>query len=188
MWIFDSAYRNGGIDLWTKNGKVTRTHHDYNPPFLIHFHDPHGNYEMIGVLEEEYKAEDCTIRTIFGDLPGYSVCAGRRDVAEAIEKQAQFSVDLYNVDIRRDQRFMAETGLFPCGSENDTRFSPEFPHDLSIVEIRVLGNPALSALCTDIEIVHERTERLTGRTAEVLSDLFDLVGSLDPDIILETRV
>ena len=33
--------------------------------------------------------KECTIRTIFGELPGYAVTAGR-DVAEAIERQAQY--------------------------------------------------------------------------------------------------
>jgi DNA polymerase I len=183
MWIFDSAYRDGGIDLWTKDGAVTRVHHEYNPPFLIHFHDPQGNHEMIETLEERYEARECTIHTIFGDLPGLSVCAGR-DVAEAIEKQAQFDADLFNVDVRRDQRFMAGTGIFPCGGENDSRFSPEFSHELSIIELRVPGNPALAELCSGIEVIHERTERLTGQPREVLEDLFALVGSLDPDIIL----
>ena len=67
---------------------------------------------MIEALEERYEAEECTIRTIFGDLPGYAVTAGR-DVAEAIERQAQYEVELFNVDVRRDQRFMAERGIFP---------------------------------------------------------------------------
>jgi DNA polymerase I len=183
MWILDSAYRNGGIDLWIKDGTVTCVHHDYNPPFLIHFHDLQENHEMIEVLEEQYEAGECTIPTIFGDLPGLSVCAGR-DVAEAIEKQAHFDVDLFNVDLRRDQRFMAETGIFPCGSESDSRFSPEFSHELTIIELKIPGNPALAEPCTGIEVIHERTERLTGQPREVLADLFALVGSLDPDIIL----
>ena len=106
MWILDSAYRDGGIDLWTKDGVVTKVHHPYNPPFLVHFHDPHANHEMIDALEERYGAEECTIRTIIDELPGYKVFAGR-DVAEAIEAQAQFDVQLFNVDVRRDQRFMA---------------------------------------------------------------------------------
>ncbi len=144
MWIVDSAYRDGGIDLWTKDGAVTKVHHDYNPPFLIHFHDPPAHHEMIDALEERYGAEECTIRTLFGDLPGYSVYAGR-DVAEAIEQQAAFDVQLFNVDVRRDQRFMAEKGIFPCSAENDSRFSPEFSHDLHSVEITIHDNPALSS-------------------------------------------
>jgi len=79
---------------------------------------------MIEALEERYGAGECTIRTIFGNLPGYAVTTGR-DVAKAIERQAQCEVDLFNVDVRRDQRFMAERGLFPCAGEGDDRFSPE---------------------------------------------------------------
>jgi DNA polymerase I len=183
MWIIDSAYRDGGIDLWTKDGKVTKIHHDYNPPFLIHFHDPHAHHGMIDALEERYGAEECTIRTIFGDLPGYSVRAGR-DFAEAIEQQASFDVQLFNVDVRRDQRFMAENGISPCSAEHDSRFSPEFPHDLNSVKINLHGNPALSALCSDVEVIHESTEQLTGPTKNVLSDLFVLITSINPDVIL----
>jgi DNA polymerase I len=183
MWIVDSAYRDGGIDLWTKEGVVTKVHHDYHPPFLIHFHDPPAHHDMIDALEERYGAEECTIRTLFGDLLGYSVYAGR-DIAEVIEQQAAFDVQLFNVDVRRDQRFMAENRIFPCSAENDSRFSPEFSHDLHSVEITIHDNPALSRLCSDVEVIHERTERLTGQTKNVLADLFVLVKSIDPEVIL----
>ena len=33
MWILDTAYRDGGIDLWTKEGSVTKIHHAYDPPY-----------------------------------------------------------------------------------------------------------------------------------------------------------
>jgi DNA polymerase, archaea type len=183
MWIVDAAYRNGGIDFWTKDGTVSKVHHDYNPPFFIHFHDPPAHHDMIDALEERYGAEECTICTIFGDLPGYSVCAGR-DVAEAIEKQAQFDVQLFNVDVRLDQRFMAERGIFPCGAEIDSRCSPEISYDLNIIEIKVHDNPALSSVCSDVEVVCEHTERFAGQAKEVLGNLFLLIGSLDPDVIL----
>jgi len=183
MWIFDSAFRNGGIDLWIKEGAVIKLHHDYHPPFLIHFKDLPAHHEMIDTLEEQYGAEECTIHTLFGDLPGYSVNAGR-DVAETIEKQAAFDVQLINVDVRRDQRFMAENGLFPCSTENDSRFSPEFLHDLNSVEITIHDNPECSTIFSDIEVIHECTERLTGKANNVLADLFALVMSIDPEIIL----
>ena len=183
MWIIDSAYRNGGVDLWTKEGSVTKVHHDYHPPFLIHFHDPPAHHAMIDTLEERYGAEECTIHTLFGDLPGYSVCAGR-DVAEAIEQQAAYDVQLFNVDVRRDQRFMAEKGIFPCSADNDSRFSPEFLHNLKSVKITIHDNPVLSRHCSDVEVIHECTERLTGRTRNVLADLFALVLSIDPEVIL----
>ena len=183
MWIIDSAYRNGGVDLWTKDGMVSKVHHDYDPPFFIHFNDPPAHHEMIDALKERYGAEECIIRTIFGDLPGYSVYAGR-DVAEVIEHQAQFDVQLFNVDVRRDQRFMAENGLFPCGAENDSRCSPEFSHELNIIEVNVHDNPALTSMCSDVEVMCGHTERLTGKAGDMLADLFLLVRSLNPDVIL----
>ncbi|MGB8821404.1 MAG: type B DNA-directed DNA polymerase [Methanoregula sp.] len=183
MWILDSAYRDGGIDLWTKDGTVSKVHHDYNPPFYVHFHDPHAYYEMIEALEERYCAEECTIHTLFGKIPGYAVSAGR-DVAEALERQAHYKVDLFNVDVRRDQRFMAERGIFPCAKEGDTRFSPEITHDLSVLNTRIHGNPTLSVSPTDIEVTGGRTERITGETKDVLADFFRLIRSLNPDVIL----
>jgi len=183
MWILDSAYRDGGIDLWIKDGAVTKVHYEYNPPFHVHFHDPHAHYEMIEALEERYDAKECTIRTIFSELSGYAVTAGR-DVAEAIERQAQYGGDLFNVDVRRDQRFMAERGIFPCAGEGDDRFSPEIRHDLSVMDIRINGDPALSAQFSEIDVKGACEERLTGETKTVLAELFGVVGSLNPDVIL----
>jgi DNA polymerase I len=183
MWIIDSAYRDGGVDLWTKDGTVSKVHYDYKPPFFVHFHDPTAHHEMIDALAGRYGAEECTIRTIFGDLPGYSVYAGR-DVAVAIEEQARFDVQLFNVDVRRDQRFMAENGLFCCGAVNDSRYALEFVHDLNIIEININDNPALSSVCSDVEVICGHTERLTGKAQDVLADLFSLVQSHNPDVIL----
>jgi DNA polymerase I len=184
MWILDSAYRDGGIDLWTKDdGVVTRVHYRYTPPFLVHFADPHACHEMIGALEERYGAEECTIRTVFGDLPGYRVSADRR-VAEVIEEQAQYTVQLFNVDVRRDQRFLAEHGLFPCSGTGNDRFSPVVSHDLDVMSIRIHGEPERSAAFPEVEVIHGHTERLSGPEATVLTDLFALVSSIDPDVIL----
>ncbi|AGB03251.1 type B DNA-directed DNA polymerase [Methanoregula formicica] len=184
MWIIDSAYRNGGIDLWTnEDGAVTRVHHPYDPLFFVHFADPHASHEMIGTLEERYGAEECTIRTVFDSLLGYRVFADRR-VAEAIEGQAQYDVQLFNVDVHRDQRFMAEYEFFPCSGNGTDRFSQEGSHDLDSITIRIHGEPERSAALPEIELVHERTERFAGPEGTVLSDLFSRVSSLDPDVIL----
>jgi len=184
MWILDSAYRDGGIDLWTKErGVVTRVHYPYDPSFLVHFADPHASHEMIDALEERYAAEDCSIRTVFGSLPGYRVFADRA-VAEAIEEQAQYNVQLFNVDVRRDQRFLAEHALFPCSRREDDRFYPEVPHDLDVITLRIPGEPERSAALPAIELAHERTERFAGPERTVLSDLFDRFTAIDPDVIL----
>ena len=185
MWILDSAFRSGGVDLWHKEGSVQKCHHDYDPPFYLHLPDPDLHHGMIEALEVHYRAEPCTFTTIFGECEGYAVFAGR-PVAEAIEQQTQFAAQLFNVDVRRDQRFMAEQGIVPCCADPEDRFSPVFEHGLSSMEIQIRDDPARSQSCSDIEIISERTERLHGQEQDVLADLFSLISAYDPDIILMT--
>jgi DNA polymerase, archaea type len=185
LWILDSAWRDG-VDLWDKNGTVTKTHHPYDPPFYLHLPDPSAHHEMIDALGEHYRLEACTFLTLFGKLEGFSVHAGRM-VAEAIEQQTQCGAQLFNVDVRRDQRFMAEHGIFPCGEAGESRYSPDFSYDLRQVEIRIHDSPARSPLCTEVEIVHERREVLRGPGSTVTRDLFSLLAAIDPDVILMSQ-
>jgi DNA polymerase I len=141
---------------------------------------------MIDALAERYRAKACTFRTLFGDLDGFSVHAGRV-VAEAIEQQTRGDAQLFNVDVRRDQRFMAEQGIFPCGNADESRYSPDFQYDLRKVEIRIHDHPGRSTLCTDVELVHERTEFLRGTGRTVVTDLFSLLEAIDPDVILMSQ-
>ena len=185
VWILDTAYHTG-VEIWGRNGTVTRECHEYDPPFYLHLPDPHSHHELISVLEEEYRAEPCTFRTLFGELEGFGVHADR-SVAEAIEQQVQFEARLFNVDVRRDQQFLAEHGLFPCGEPGESRFTPDFSYDLDRMEIRIHDNPERSSLCTEVEIITDRNERLTGPGSTVTADLFSLAASFDPDVILMSR-
>jgi len=185
VWILDSAWHNG-VDLWYRDGSVKCRHHDYDPPFYLYLPDPPAHHEMIDALAERYRAEACTFRTLSGNLDGFSVHAGRA-VAEAIEQQTQGDAQLFNVDVRRDQRFMAEQGIFPCGNADESRYSPDFQYDLRVVEIRIHDHPARSTLCTDVELVHERTEFLRGRGRTVVTDLFSLLEAIDPDVMLMSQ-
>ena len=185
MWILDTAWRNG-VDLWYRDGSVKCRHHDYDPPFYLYLPDSHIHHEMIDALGEQYCAEACTFRTLFGFLNGFSVHADRA-VAEMIERQTLGDAQLFNVDVRRDQRFMAEQGIFPCGDADESRYSPDFEYNLRQVEIRIHDPPARSPVCTDVEIIYERTELLQGTGETVVQDLFSLMESIDPDVILMTQ-
>ena len=182
MWILDSAWRNG-VDLWYREGSARCHHYDYDPPFYLYLSDPPAYHEMIDALTERYRAKACTFETLFGKLDGFSVHAGRI-VAEAIEQQTQGDAQLFNVDVRRDQRFMAEHDIFPCGNADESRYSPDFAYDLRQVEIRIHDPPARSDVCTDVELVHDRTELLRGTGHTVVTDLFSLIDAIDPDVIL----
>jgi DNA polymerase I len=186
VWILDSVGRNG-VDLWYREGGCVKCrHHEYDPPFYLYLPDPPAYHEMIDALGERYRAQACTFRTLFGDLDGFSVYAGRT-VAEAIEQQTRGDARLFNVDVRRDQRFMAERGIFPCGNAGESRYSPDFQYDLLQVKIRIHDHPARSTLCTDVELVHERTELLQGTGRKVTEDLFSLLEAINPDVILMSQ-
>ncbi|HII98878.1 MAG TPA: type B DNA-directed DNA polymerase [Methanoregula sp.] len=184
MWILDTAYRDG-VDLWCRdrNGSVTRKHVAYDPPFYLHLPDPAAHHEMLDVLEAEFGAAPCTFRTLFSELEGFSV-HGSRQLAEQVEQQTRFDARLFNVDVRRDQQFMAEQGIFPCGDDYGSRFTPDLSFDLRQVEIRIPDDPARTPLCTEAEVTGDRTERLHGPGDTVVADLFGLVESIDPDVIL----
>jgi DNA polymerase, archaea type len=185
VWILDSAYRHG-VDLWYRDGSMKCRHYDYDPPFYLYLPDPHPYHEMIEALGERCRAEACTFGTLFGDLDGFSVHAGHA-VAEAIERQTQGDAQLFNVDVRRDQRFVAEQEIFPCGEAGESRYSPDFQYNLRTVEIRIRDHPARSMICTDVELVHERNEALRGTGRTVAADLFSLIESIDPDVILMSQ-
>jgi DNA polymerase I len=183
MWILDSVARNGA-DLWDcDGGTIRRVHHQYTPPFYVHLPDPHLYREMLEELESRYQAKECRFTTIFGELEGYAVVAGRQ-VAEAIEQQTGFAAELYNVDLRRDQQYLAEHSMFPCGHPDESRFSPDVVHNLRQIGITVHGNPAVDRDIPEINLTHERVEHLCGSERLVLADLFSLIRACDPHVIL----
>lgn len=93
---------------------------------------------MIEALESRFGAEECSFRTIFGTLQGHRIYASRK-VAEKIEIQTRHQAELYNVDIRQDQRYMAEHDLFPCGDQDESRFSPDFEIPLTSLQLHGVG-------------------------------------------------
>jgi len=183
MRIIDSRYRDG-VELWEKRPSgVRRVSVPYQATFYLHLPDPHAHWELLDALGTRYEVEECTFRTISGVLEGYRIAAGR-EVADAIERQTGFEAQLYNTDLRLDQRYMAEHGIFPCGEPGESRFDPDFPMPLDVMEITVADNPAVQGPITEMEVTHERCEQLTGSEQAILSDLACLIGSCDPDVIL----
>jgi DNA polymerase I len=184
MWIFDSVAREGVVDLWDCDGGSVRCHKEpFSPQFYLHLPDAHQHGEMLEGLESTHGAQACTFRTIFGELDGYAV-VGDRAVAEAIEQQTSFSAQLFNVDVRRDQQYMAEHGIFPCGTADESRFTPDLKHDLTSIRIVVRGNPARATGIPPIDLTSDRVEHLTGDGQTILADLFSLVAATDPHVIL----
>ncbi len=182
--IVDCCYRNGFLELWIKKkNKIRIEKIKYSPFFYMHLPEKWLYSEMLQVLESRYGFDECRFRTVYGWLDGFKIHAEKK-VALAIERQTNFSAELYNVDVRQDQRFMAENNIFPGGNSNELRFSPDFNFDLDVMKIEIRGNPYLNRKIESVEVCHERIERLEGDEKKVLSDLFSLIKACDPDVIL----
>jgi DNA polymerase I len=181
MWIFDTAIRKGRLEIWGKEGeRVQRTSAAIRPFFYLHLPDPHVHREMLEALESRFHAEECTFSTLFGPQEGYAIPAGRR-IAEAIEQQTRYAAQLYNVDIRQDQRWMAEQNLFPCAFPDESRFAPDFPCPLTLMTAEIRGDPFRDERILHIEL---EEESLAGKEEEVLSDFFGRIETCDPDALL----
>ena len=184
MWILDADYRDGRIELWVKDvDKIRRVKEEFPKSFLVHLPDEHAHHELIDFLKSRYGAEECTIGTIYGPLAGYRVYAGR-DVAEAIERQMHFSAKLFNVDVRTEQRLMAERGWFPCGGQEESRFELDFEMPLRSVEVRAHGDPRLCREISSVTISDSCEKRISGNERSVLAGLMEELESIDPDVIL----
>jgi DNA polymerase I len=182
MWILDSSSR-GRVLAWGCRGEGTREL-PATPSFLLHLPDPHGDRDLLDGLAARYPVEECTFSTVYGPLGGYRVAAGR-EVAEQIESQTRCAADLYNVDIRLDQRAMAEAGVVPCSYSGESRFALDFPVPLQAAELAARGNPYRDGPLPPLELQSGvRRELLEGPERVLLEDLFSLVGALDPDVIL----
>lgn len=184
-FILDIGRSPDGVSLWEiRDGKLSRTHHPYRPSFLASFPDPHLHYSLIDGLESEFPMTECTIKSIYGEFKGYSIEAGR-DVAEKIEEQTRHQVRLYNVDIRPEQRFCAETGKVPGGWVGSDRFLPDQDYPFVMMDVLCDANPHRSDHPGTIKVkTGDRSFILNGPDRQIIGDLFDIVQSYDPDVIL----
>lgn len=183
MWIFDSYYK-GCVELWGRERGLRQASLAYPPSFYMHLKDPAAHRDMIEALESRFRTEECSFRTIFGTLQGHRIYANRK-VAEKIEIQTRHQVELYNVDVRQDQRYMAEHDLFPCGDKDESRFSPDFEIPLTSLQLQVSGDPSMPGEISCVKIQEAGRKRmLEGPERQVLSDLLDLIKTRDPDLIL----
>lgn len=184
MWVFDARTTRDGVAFWYREGgEVRHRAAACAPCFSFSLPDPHLHCGMLDAIEERFGAVECTFRTIYGPVDGYRVCAGRR-VAEAIERDTRYAARLYDVDVRREQRYFAERGLSPCAYPGEERFSAAFEVPLSSVRIAVDAPPRSGSSLSRVTVEHERAETFSGSPRTVLADLLACVEACDPDLIL----
>jgi DNA polymerase, archaea type len=188
MWILDSCYRNGHVELWEhgERGKTTLHRIPWTPDFYFQLPDEDSHWQMIEALSLQCNLQECQFETVYGFCNGYRASAGRH-VADAILEQTCNEARLYNVDTRPDHRYMAEHALFPCGKQEESRFSPDFSLPGRVMEIEVMENPYAALECRQVRITNgdsDRKEILSGDEKTVIADLSAIISSCDPDVIL----
>ncbi|MEM2726986.1 MAG: type B DNA-directed DNA polymerase [Archaeoglobaceae archaeon] len=177
MWILDCYSKKGRIFLWLKDKRIKRVYFKFPNYFYLYLPEQSIHTEMLSAIESLYKVEDCEIRTIYGSLKGFKIYAGR-DVAEKIEIQAK-DAKLFNVDLRPEQKWMADKGVFPC-SNGGGRFDLDFELPLSIASVDIKGD----FLDPKIEKAEFNGKELKGSENEIVKDLISLVEAEDPDLII----
>ncbi|MFH0966634.1 MAG: type B DNA-directed DNA polymerase [Methanobacteriota archaeon] len=187
-FILDSCRSGNGISIWEiTNGQLTISHHIQKPSFLVSFTDPHLHYSLIDDLESTYPMQECSFRSIYREFDGFVIEAGR-DVAEQIEKQTRYQGQLFNVDIRPEQRYAAESNSVPGGWRGIDRFIPEHDPPVVMMEISCSENPHRSDRTGTITVKDLTDEKqafiLSGSDRQNIDDLCDIVQTRDPDIIL----
>lgn len=181
MWILDSS-SGKHVELWVKDNGLKKICRNYSPPFLVHLPERHSATELMESLATKYRVEECCFRTIYGSLEGFAVYAPPA-VAHLVEKHTKYRAELFNVDVRKDQRFLAESGYSMCTNSGESRFSWNFDVPLEILEMRIVGDPRRKVI-HHVEIGDGEIVRLYGREKKLLSDLSSLLKSIDPDVIL----
>jgi DNA polymerase I len=165
-----------------RTGKVRKIEFDYEPYFYLYLSDPHSFADMIEALETRFRVEECVFSSIYREMEGFKIYCRfdeLREIAEKIELQTRFKAELYNVDIRADQRFLAER--FPL---ND-RFNPDFKYpELEIIEIGVKGERSYPSAKNSIVEIRLNGERLCGSEREILHGLSEYIQIVNPDVIL----
>jgi DNA polymerase I len=77
------------------------------------------------------------------------------------------------VDVRQDQRYLAEKDLFPCGDRDESRFSPDFEIPLSILGMEVAGDPNFPRDISCVRVLNER-HRFEGPEKVAIVGILDL--------------
>ena len=88
------------------------------------------------------------------------------------------------VDVRQDQRYLAEKDLFPCGDRDESRFLPDFEVPLSVMGMEVIGDPNIPREISYVKVLNGQKRKFEGLERVVLANLLEFIKVHDPDVIL----
>ncbi|MGC9434897.1 MAG: type B DNA-directed DNA polymerase [Methanomicrobiales archaeon] len=185
MWILDAVTRGREVEVWGQDagGRVARERYDVPGDFLVHAPRSWAAHSLEAMIDD-LPAEPCRFDTVHGPRDGYRVHAGR-DVAVGIERQTGYAVELYNVDIRYDQRVFAGRGLAPCTPPGGSRWEFQGDPPITVCTVAVEDDPVRDREISAATVTADgECTRFSGDEMEVIADLAACLISHDPDVIL----
>lgn len=185
MWILDAVTRGREVEVWGQDtgGRVARERYDVPGEFLVHAPRSWAA-DVLEAMIDDLPVEACRFDTVHGPRDGYRIHAGR-DVALAIERQTGYAVELYNVDIRYDQRVFAGRGLSPCTPPGGSRWEIQGDPPITVCTVAVEDDPVRDRVISAATVTADgECSRFSGDETEVIADLAACLNSHDPDVIL----
>jgi len=184
-WIYDISHDPGGINLWVMEKNETKKYHEpYRNSFYLSIPETSTNYDLTICLEETGIAEKETFRTIYGEKNGWRVYSGR-SLAESIEKKTRYRAEIYNLDVRAEQKYLAEHSLSLCLDAGDEVFSTDAEHPLTVMKVKVAGEPHIDRSMKKISIGYgDETVTAEGDDHSLTELLITSVSGHDPQVIL----
>jgi len=207
-WIVDCYpdHGNNSMVLWVREAKVARRMEvDYRPDIYIwapreEIRSFPQKLERIGFPDSSLERKRLWMgererEVVRVSVPIYS---RMRDLATTVDRWGGHQrYRLFNVDLRLEQRFLLERGVFPMGLMDLERMVPldsPWRHDYplpmfreAILDIRVRAKNGIPTFDDPLESVSVNEMVLDGPEEGVLEDLGHLVKEMDPDIVYTGR-
>ncbi len=206
-WIIDAYpdYRNNTMVLWlkTKKGVEKVVDERFQPKFYVH-HPSHAELKGLAkdleildaVAKTEMVEKKIDIRSgaaekILAVTPrNYSDLKG---CARIIDSRGGYhDYKLFNVDVRLEQRYLVEKGLFPMAMVNlsgkpkleDGQFRLRYAiPDLKGAELKVFTDAGIPTYHDPLSKVEINDIVLDGEEDEMLLGLVEALKALDPEVI-----
>ena len=207
-WIID-CYPDYGTDtmvLWVRGtDRAERMVFDYRPDIYVwapreELRSIPGKLERIGLTDSSMERRRLWLGERERDVvrigvPRYSQI---RDLALTLDRWGgHHRYRLFNVDLRLEQRFLLEKGIFPMGlTDMDSMRTLDSPwrHDYplpqfreALLDIEVRAENGIPTFDDPMERVRVNDATLEGPEDGILEDLGRLIGDMDPDIVYTDR-
>lgn len=184
-WLFDISHENDGLCLWVKQGGFVKQYHkEYKNSFFMCLPEGFDSSGLMTDAEADKLAKKETFRTIYGECRGWRIHSDKNFALE-LEKKTRYYAEFYNLDVRIEQKYLAENNLSLCKNVDEETFSADSKSPLTEITVAVAGKPYSNKEMKGISIeCRGEIEKESGEDLDLCKFLISAVSEYDPDVIL----